>query len=108
MESIDLSECDIKHPKTKQGDSLKRVMGVSIHFLHSDILKAIGISNVVDVIRNNTMIIYRNLFKANTPTRDLESTLIAYFILKGSTIKGTLLERIVGAGVDSVDLITGK
>ena len=49
-----------------------------------------------------------NNFKASTPARDYQSTLLVQFILKGTTVKGTLLERIMGAGVDPLDLITAK
>ena len=54
------------------------------------------------------MRLYRNIFKANTPARDLQSTLLSHFILNGTIIKGTLLDRIVGAGADPLDLITAK
>ena len=108
MESIDLSESDIKHLRTLQGNTIKRVMGISKHSHHSNILKAVGVPPVDDVIKNNAMRLYRNIFKANTPARDLQSTLLAHFILKGTTIKGTLLDRIVGEGVDPLDLITAK
>ena len=54
------------------------------------------------------MRLYRNIFKANPPARDLQSTLLAHFVLKGITIKGTLLDRIVGAGADPLGLISAK
>ena len=49
------------------------------------------------------MRLYRNIFKANTPAIDLRSTLLAHIILNG-----ILLDRIVGAGADPLDLITAK
>ena len=51
------------------------------------------------------MRLYKNIFKANTLVRYLKSALVSHFILKGATIKGTLLGRIVGAGVGPLDLI---
>ena len=39
---------------------------------------------------------------------DLQSTLLTHFILKGTPIKGTLLDRIVGADADTLDLIVAK
>ena len=48
------------------------------------------------------------MFKANTPARDLQSNLLAHFIHKGTIIKGTLLDRILGAGADPLGLITAK
>ena len=106
MESIDLSDSDIKHLKTVQGNTIKRVLGINKRSHHSNILKALGVPSVEDVIKNNAVRLYRNTFKANTPARDLQSVLLAHFILKGTTIKGTLLDRIVRAGADPLDLIT--
>ena len=54
------------------------------------------------------MRLYRNICKASNPARDLQSTLLSLFILNGTIIKGTLLDRIVGAGADPLDLITAK
>ena len=108
MESIDLSESDIKQLKTLQVNTLKIVMGISKHSHHSNILKALGVPTIDDVIKNNAMRLYSNIFKANTPARDLQSTLLSHFILNGTIIKGTLLDRIVGAGADPLDLITAK
>ena len=97
MESIDLSDSDIKHLKTVQGNTIKRVLGINKRSHHSNILKALGVPSVEDVIKNNAVRLYRNTFKANTPARDLQSVLLAHFILKGTIIKGTLLVRIVRA-----------
>ena len=83
MESIDLSESDIKHLKTMQGNTMGRVMGINNRSHHSNILKALGVPTVDDVIKNNAVRLYKNIFKANTPARDLQSVLLAHFILKG-------------------------
>ena len=101
-----LSESDIKHLKTMQGNTMERVMGINNRSHHSNILKALGVPTVDDVIKNNAVRLYRNIFKASTPARDLQSVLLAHFILKGTIIKGTLLDRIVRAGADPLDLIT--
>ena len=108
MESIDISESDMKHLRTMQGITIKRVMGVSKHSHHSNILKALGVPTVDDVIKNNAMRLYRNIFKSNTPERHLQSTLLTHFILKGTTIKGTLLDRILVEGAEPLDLIIAK
>lgn len=63
MESIELSENDIKHLSTMQKNTIKRVMGVSKHSAHSNILKALRVPTVDDIIKN-AMRLYRNIFKA--------------------------------------------
>ena len=79
-----------------------------MHSNHSNHLKALGVSSVDDVFNINAMGHYRNIFKANNPARDLQSTLLSHFILNGIIIMGTLLDRIVGAVADPLDLITAK
>ena len=51
MESIDLSESDIKHLKTMQGNTMGRVMGINNRSHHSNILKVLGVPTVDDVIK---------------------------------------------------------
>ena len=89
MESFDLSESDIKHLKTVQGNTIERLMGINKHSHHSNILKALGVLSVDDVIKNNAVRLYKNIFKANTPARNLQSVHQGHFILKGTTIKET-------------------
>ena len=50
------------------------------------------------------------MFKAFhiSDTNIIPDTLLSQFILNGTIIKGTLLEMIVGAGADPLDLITAK
>ena len=83
-------------------------MGINKRSHHSNILKALEVPSVDDVIKNNAVRLYRNIFKANTPARDLQSILLAHVILKRTTIKGPLLDRIVRAGADPLDLITAS
>ena len=98
MESIDLTQNNFSQMKTTQGNIIKRVMGVNKRSHHSNLLKALIVPSVDNVIKNNSLRLYTNIFKANTPARDLQSALLASYIIKGSTIKGTLLDRVVGAG----------
>ena len=51
MESIDLSERDITHLRTMEGNTIKRVMGISKHSLHNNILKDLGVPFVDDVVK---------------------------------------------------------
>ena len=63
MESIDLSESDIKQLRTMQGNTIKRVLGISKHSHHSNILNALGVPTVDDVIKNNAMSLYKASLK---------------------------------------------
>ena len=69
MESIDLSESDIKQLKTLQRNTIKRVMGISKHSHHSNILKALGVPIVDDVIRKQCYETLQKHFKV-TPLQE--------------------------------------
>ena len=51
MEFINLSESNIKQQRTMQGNTRKIVIGISKHSHHSNMLKALGIPTVDDVIK---------------------------------------------------------
>ena len=108
MESINLSKQDIKQLKTTQGNIIKRIMGIKKRAHHSNILKALNIPPVEDVIGHNLLRLYKNNFQTNTPTRDLQSTLLAKYLLRGYTVKGTLLNRVIKAGSDPLKIIFEK
>ena len=108
MESISLSNSEIKILKTTQGNTIKRIMGFNKRSHHSKILKALKIPSVDQVIQKNTLGLYRNIFKTDTPARDLQSVLLAKYITKGITIKGSLLERVLKFGGQPIDIIFNK
>ena len=108
MESIMISQSDIKALKTTQGNIIKRIMGINKRSHHSKLLMALKIPVVEDVITKNSLCLYKNIFKTNTPSRDLQSALLARYVIKGSITKGTLLEKIVDAGYDPLQIIFDK
>ena len=55
---------------------------------------------------DNSQRLYKNLFTANTPARDLQSALLASCMIQGNTIKGTLLDRVLKAGADPLMLLS--
>ena len=108
MGSIDLSEIVIKHLRTMQGNTVERVIDISMHFHHSNILKAFAVPIVDDVVKKQYHEMLQKHLYANTPAKDLQYTFLAHFIIRGTAVKGTLLDRIVGAGADPLDLITAN
>ena len=108
MESIAISEKDLKSLKTTQGNIIKRIMGIKKRSHHSKLLKALKIPVIEDVITKNSLRLYKNIFKTDTPARDLQSVLLARYIIKGNITKGTLLEKVVKAGCDPLQIIFDK
>ena len=99
---------DIKELKTTQGNIIKRTMGINKRSHHSNLLKALKIPSIEDVINNNSLRLYKNIFKTNTPARDLQSIFLAKYILNGTVIKGSLLDRVIKAGSNPIKLLFDK
>ena len=59
-------------------------------------------------MKNNALLLYKNLFNTDTPARDLQATLLAKYIKQGSIPKGSLLEKVVVAGYSPLQVIFGK
>ena len=108
MESLSLSNSDLKLLKTTQGNIIKRIMGLNKRSHHTKLLKALKVPPIEEVIKKNSLGLYKNIFKTDTPSRELQSILLARYITKGSIIKGTLLERIVKFGVQPLDILFDK
>ena len=87
MESMTLSQGDLKQLNSAQGTIIKRIMGVNNRAHHSNLQKALFVPTVVKIIENNSLRLYRNIFKSNTPARNLQSVLLAEYITKGVTTK---------------------
>ena len=108
MESMTLSQGDLKQLNSAQGTIIKRIMGVNNRAHHSNLQKALFVPTVVKVIENNSLRLYRNIFKSNTPARNLQSVLLAEYITKGVTTKGTLLDRVLKSGANPLKVIFDK
>ena len=105
MESIALSNSDIKILKTTQGNIIKRLNGFNKRSHHSKLLKALKVPSVEDVIKNNSLRLYKNIFRSDTPASELQSVLLARYIIKGTTTKGTLLEKVLKFGGNPLEII---
>ena len=108
MEAIATNKSDIKVLRTTQGNIIKRITGINKRSHHSKLLKALSIPPVEDIIIKNTIRLYHNIFKTDTPARDLQSTLLSEYLIKGSTTKGSLVERIITAGCNPLQVIFDK
>ena len=71
MESVARSKSDINILKTAQSNIIKRIMGFDKRSHHSKLLKALKISSVDQMLKFNALRLYKNIFKTDTPARDL-------------------------------------
>ena len=91
--------------ETAQSSTIKSQLGLS-KFSHSTpILAALDIPKVSEIIERDTQSLFHRIFKVNSPVRDLNVFLVAKQIVTGSSVKGTLVDRIMRMGLSPTGLI---
>ena len=105
MDSIALRAKDLGILKSTQGTIVKKSMGFSKRHRHTNLLRALNITPVPDLLSKNTANLYHRLFSVDSPARTLQCSALASYILTGETTKNTLLGRIVESGQSPVSLI---
>ena len=98
MESIPLSDKDVKNLRTSQSNILKGVLGLSKRNHHSKLLLALGIPVIDDVIVKNTLSFYNRIFSVDSPLVQLQSNFLSDYLKTGCTVKNTLIDKIVTMG----------
>ena len=71
-------------------------------------MQACNITSIEEAIANNTAILYYNIFQCNTPAQVFQSLLLSLYILTGRAEKGTLLDWVIKAGYNPINLIFNK
>ena len=105
MECIPLSLTDMNKLSSVQGCTVKNVLGLGKRNHHSKLLDSLSIPQVKDVITNNTIGLYHRIFQVSTPARDIQCQLLSQYLLHGTLVKNTLLDRVVGMGLDPIDVL---
>ena len=108
MECVHLSKSDICLLKSTQGSIIKHVMGVNKRSHHTNLLKALNITPVDELIENNMLQLYHRIFSTDTPLTHLQSIFLAKYLSSNNIIKGTLLGRVVLSGNDPLTLVFDK
>ena len=105
MDCIPLCRSDIGLLKSAQGGIIKNVMGLSKRHHHSQLLNALKIPVVTDVISKNTYSFYHRALCVRSPVQQLQSRFLAQYILNGEVIKNTLLDKLLMQGHIPLDCI---
>ena len=108
LETIHISNNELEELKSAQGTTVKRGLGLSKRSHYHRVLQACNIAPIEEVIANNTARLYHNIFQCNTPAQEFQSLLLASYLLTGKAEQGTLLERVIKAGYNPVNLILNK
>ena len=61
-------------------------------------LKALNIEKVQNIVDRNVLNLYHRIFKIESPARSIMQFLLARYITYGTTVPGTLIDRVVSIG----------
>ena len=75
---------------------------------HSNLLKALNIPNVSDVIDKQSVSLFQPIFQTDSPCRDLNVELLSRYVMYHKTTPGTLLHRITQIGHSPISLAFGN
>ena len=78
-----------------RGRLIKQCLGLSKRSHNSAVLKALNIDKVQNIVNRNVLNLYHRIFKIESPARSLMQFLLARYITYGTTVPGTLLDRVV-------------
>ena len=102
---IPLSSNNIKDLISSQGTIIKNVLGLSKRNHHTNLMHALDIKKVDDMVMKNTVNFYNRIFKVDTPLSNLQYKFLSHYIATGKLIKGSILQRIVSAGHSPVNIM---
>ena len=108
LETIHISKTELEDLKSAQGSTIKRGLGLSKRSHYHRVLRACNITPIEEVISINTARLYHNIYQCNTPARVFQSILLSSYILTGKAEQGTLLDRVIKAGYNPLNLILNK
>ena len=105
MDSVNLTNANLKQLRSVQGNVIKRVMGIPKRSHHSELLEALRIPATDELVKVNTQKLYHRIFKCKSPARDIQQRFLANYLTNNEVIPGTLIQRLISQGVSPVKTI---
>ena len=108
IESLNISNKCVKELQSTQGFIMKQVCGLSKRSHHSGLLQAVKVESANVYINNATKTLFWRLCATDSTTRNLCIHFLNKYIMHGTLIPGTIIDRIVGMGVSPSSLLSDK
>ena len=89
----------LKQLETVQGNLVKQALGISKRSRSSDVLQALNICKVEDIIHKNTASLMYRIFLVESPIRNLAKHFLSAYIARGVVIPGTIVDRLITYGL---------
>ena len=84
---------------SNQNNLIKQSLGLDKRARSSNILSAMNIRSVRDIIRYNTCSLFYRIFSNHSPARDLCFEFISMYLATGYRCPGTLIDRLLNYNV---------
>ena len=108
MECMSNSKDQFRRMESIQGRLIKQCLGLSKRSHNSAVLKALKIDKAQNIVNRNVLNLYHRIFKIDSPARSLMQFLLARYITYGTTVPGTLLDRVVSIGESPLKCVFRK
>ena len=105
MDCVPLTKSETSLLKSSQGTIIKAVMGLNKRNHHSDLLNALKVPSVVDLIKKSSYNFYHKLFITDTPLKKLQSRFLSHYMLSHKVVKNSLLDKLLKNDIDPIDCI---
>ena len=105
VECIKSTKRNIHDLHSAQGFVMKNVCGLSKRSRHSALLQALDITNAEESVNAATKSLYKRLCATDSPTRNLCIHLLGMYLSDGSTVPGTIIDRLVKMGITPLPML---
>ena len=103
-----MSNSDIHILESTQSTIVKHISGLYKRSHHTNLLRALKIPKIEDVILRNSVLFLRRICNLDYPVRQLQINLLSDYMYTGVPVEGTLIHRIVSAGYSPVTIALCK
>ena len=94
--------------ESTQGRLIKQCLGFSKSSHNTAMLKALNIEKVKNIVDRNVLNLYHRIYKIESPARSIMQFLLARYITYGTTVPGTLIDRVVSIGESPLKCVFRK
>ena len=108
MGCMSYSKDQFRRMESIQCRLIKQCMGLSKRSHNSAMLKALNIDKVQNIVNRNVLNLNHRIFKIDSPARSLMQFLLAMYITYGTTVPGTLLDRVMSIGESPLKCVFRK
>ena len=105
MESVNLTNANLKQLRSVQGSIIKSVMGIPKRSHHSGLFEALRIPTTDELVRVNTSKLYHRIFSCESPASEIQQRFLTNYLTNNEVIPGTLIQRLLSQGASPVNSI---